>query len=498
MTLLLTDEERLWGKISIDRSTIKKITTTQPKYLYRDGQTTFPTPSKGISEIGPFDYNTGNSLLRRQFEAIKIIPFIPRSINNVRENLSKLLEYLTAGYFEQRKGAYGTYADIYFQGLKKEFRLADVSVDDFIEYSPGNLAEIVNKIDFNLDALRSQKIIPLAVVGGTSHRSYRDDRGIYLEVKREFIKRDIPSQFVSWYEPQDATKLGILPAVKTASSFGFAIWNIAVSMYGKCGGVPWTVLQSKDTSGNSLIDLTIGIRFSYNRQEQGNGYHIGQATIFDHYGKCIASFTSDPFTIPYEKLRSEGMVVPTEIMKKIILDAIRLVKTHPLVGALYSQKPSLNLAIHRQSVFHNEEINGLEAAISEQSGHSIKYALVAISHEPYVMVMPETNSSQVGECVILNKKTALAYTARPIAGQPISYPLLIMAQNLGDDKNPFSDISEVCQHVIDLTGLHWQTIGFNTVQMPATLHFASEVGKNYSHGIFPSQNSWLRSTNWFL
>lgn len=498
MTLLLTDEERLWGKISIDRSTIKKIRVDQPKYLYKDGQTSFPWPTKGISEIGPYDYNTGNSLLKRPFEAMKIIPFVPRGVKNVRENLSKLLEYLVSGYFEQRKGAYGRAADAYFQGLKKEFRLTDVSVDNFIEYSPGNLAEEVNKKDFDIEELRRQKIIPIAVVGGTSHRSYINDRGIYLEVKREFIKRDIPSQFASWYEPQD-TKLGILPAVQTATSFGFAVWNFAVSLYGKCGGIPWTVLQSKDTSGNSLIDLTIGIRFSYNHQVGGNGYYIGQATIFDHYGKCIASFTSQPFSIPYYQLKSEGMVVPTEIMKKIILDTIQLVKIHPLVGSLYSKKDSLNLAIHRQSVFHNDEIKGLESAISEQRDYSsIKYALVAISPEPYVMIMPEAAGNQVGECVILSKKTALAYTARPIAGQPISYPLLIMAQNLEDNKNPFSDISSVCQHVIDLTGLHWQTVNSNTVQMPATLHFASEIGKNYSQGISPSQNSWLRSTNWFL
>jgi len=499
MTLLFTNEESLWGRISIEQTSIKKINVAQSRYIYKDGQTSFPRPTVGISENGPYDYNTSNNSLKRPFQAIKILPFVPVGTNNVYENLTKLLEYLISGYYEERKGPYGKSYDIVFGGLKKEFRLTDILIDNYVEYSPGRLSETLDKTDFNVEELRKQKIIPIAIVGGTSHKSYRNDREIYLEVKREFIKRDIPSQFASWYEPEGSNKLGILPATQNGASFGYTLWNFAISIYGKCGGIPWTILQSKNSRGDALVDLTLGMRFSYDHKEAGEGYYIGQATVFDHYGKCIASFTSDMFSIPFHQFKSEGMVVPTNIMNSIVRNSIRITKEHPTVSGLYSKKESLSLAIHRQSLFHNEEIIGIESAISEQKDYSsIRYGLIGISPEPYVMIVPEKTGNQVGECVILSKNTALAYTTRPMIGQPIAYPILIMAQNLGNKENPFSDMSEVCQHVIDLTGLHWQTANSNTVQMPATLQFAAEISKNQSRGIYPTQNSWLKSTNWFL
>lgn len=494
MTLQFSDEEKLWGRISVESKEIKKIQINTPQYLYSEGQTNLLVPIKGISNVGPYDFNTTNFSLKRKFDAIKIIPFVPVGAQKVRESLSKLIEYLTNGYYEQR----GSY-DANFRGLKQEFRLTDVSVyPEIIEYGPGSLSSVLEKIELDVEQLRSQKIIPIAIVGGPSHKSIKENREIYSEVKFEFIKRDLPSQFASLYESDDS-KLGILPAVSGTSLYGYSVWNFAVNIYGKCGGIPWTILQSKNSQGDSLVDLTIGIRFVGKYSGDGKGYYIGQAVIFDHYGKFIGSFASEPFDITSHELKSSGMVVPQNIMKKILKDAIELANTHPVVGGFFSSKDSLNIAIHRQSLFHNEEIKGIELAISEQQKYSsIRYALVGISPEPYVMMIPEISTSKPGECVVLSKNTALIYTARPGPGQPVSNPILIVAQNLNDPKNPFSGISAVCRHIVDFTGMHWQTAIPNTVQLPSTLQFAANIGKNYSHGIYPKKNSWLWFTTWFL
>lgn len=494
--LRFSDEENLWGKLELKSKYFQYKQISVPKYVFDDNQSSSNFPTQGITNFGPFDYNTSNFDLKRKFDAVKIIPFVPKNNEKVKNSISKLLEYLKSGYFEQRRGPYGRSRDIDFRGFKEEFRLADSATEDIIEYDPGNLSQAIAQLGLDIESLLIKRVIPICIIGGSSHRSYNENREIYLEAKREFVKNNLPSQFASWYEPAN-TKLGILPSIESLSPFGYSLWNFAINLYGKCGGMAWTILQS--LSGEKLIDLTVGLRFVGQYEGEKRGYFVGRATIFDHYGKFLGSFSSDKFGLTNDELKTKGMVVPDEIMKKITHDIFELCTGHHVVGERYSKKDSLNIAIHRQSIFHENEINGIDSAIAEQNHFSdIKYGLVAISNEPYIMMESKVGGNQVGQCMILNNNSAILYTAKPFVGYPVSNPLSIVAQNLGTNACKFSNMEEVCQHVMDLTSLHWQTTNPNSVHYPCSLQFASEIGRNIAQGIAPDQKSWLWNTNWFL
>lgn len=493
--LRFSDEENLWGKLELQSEHFQYKKMMIPKYLFDDNQTSADFPTQGITNFGPYDNNTGSFDLKRKFKAVKIIPFVPRNNEKVKDSLHKLLKYLESGYFEQRTGPYGRSRDIDFRGFKEEFRLDEITIEDLVEYDPGNLSQAISQIGLDVGSLLAKRVIPICIVGGSSHRSYKQNREIYLEAKREFIKNNMPSQFASWYEPA-GTKLGILPSIENQYPFGYSLWNFAINLYGKCGGMAWTILQN--LSEEKTVDITVGLRFVGQYEGQRQGYFVGRATIFDHYGKFLGSFASDKFSLTSNELKTKGMIVPDNIMKKIINGILEVCTNHPIVGERYSKKDSLNIAIHRQSIFHENEINAINSAISEQNQFSnIKYSLVAISSEPYIM-MESVGANQVGECMILNNNSAILYTAKPFIGYPVSNPLSIVAQNLGNTECGFSNMNEVCQHVMDLTGLHWQTANPNSVHYPCSLQFASELGRNIAQGIMPNQNSWLWNTNWFL
>jgi hypothetical protein len=489
--------------IKIRKDKIKQISISQSPLIFSDSQPSqdaIYNPIQGIKKYGPYDINTFDRYLLRKFGGIEFFVFYPRNEEKILRNLRNLISLLRDGYFENR----GT-NDITFEGFKKEFRLKDVFIpedNEFIAYTSGNLHKALETRKDYFKQVFERGNRPIIIVGGTSHRSTSENREQYLEAKLQFTNLDIPCQYVSYYE-YETGGAGILYNIERKNHpFGYSLWNFALNIYGKVGGLAWIIRQELSKASNLVIDLSIGIRFVQSKTRKG--YTIGYVTILDRFGRLIGVISSPAFR---SQIKEEvpGMVIPSQIMKNIITAAIKKAVDDARVKAIFEKKDTVNIAIHRLATFHPQEIQGIASAVNKQSGSlKIKYALISIvGNSPILAFDTSTkywNPSR-GSAIMLNDNVAILYTRGSLVGEhkrPLSYPIVVIAQNLGEERCPFTSLEEVCNHVYILTNLHWQTVIPGSVKLPATLEFAQNIAWLSSRGIAPKESSLLWETLWFI
>lgn len=480
--------------ITIRSEKLRPIRILQPPLIFSDSQPSeeILSPIEGIRKYGPYDTNTSDKQVSRDIRGVEFFIFYPKGENKVCESLSYLISMLKEGYFQKRHSH-----DVDFRGFEEEFRLKSFvpNSNDFIEYQPGSLQKELRRINF--DEVFERKNAPVVIIGGTTHRSVSKNREQYLEAKREFTNMDIPSQYAAFYEYATGGA-GILYQVnKPNFTFGYSLWNFALNIYGKVGGVPWIIRQRLSATSRETIDLAIGMRFVRYKYEKG--FSIGFATIMDRFGKLIGIVSSSPFKTKFEG--ATGMIIPKTIMKNIMDEALNKAINDPRVKEISQEKESLNIAIHRLSTFHFDEISGIRLAINEKANSlKIKPAFITISDNMPILVFDKTVedwNSEKGTAIMLSDNAAILYTVT-IRGEKISYPIAVIAQNLEMDECPFKTLEEACNHIFSLTNLHWQTTIPGLVKLPATLEFAQNIAQLSSYRIRPKEDSWLWRTLWFI
>lgn len=489
--------------ITIRKERLEQIPTLETPLIFSDRQPIqeFIDPIEGIKKYGPYDTNTSDKYLSRKFRGVEFFVFYPKNEGMIYRTLNNLISMLRDGYFERRR-----LHDISFEGFKSEFKLKEAFIpeaNEFIGYTPGNLQKELEsrKNDFTLVFERGNR--PIIIVGGTSHKSIIKNREQYLESKLQFTNLDLPCQYASYYE-YETSGAGILYSVERKDyPFGYLLWNFALNIYGKVGGLAWIIRQGLLKAGQ-VIDLSIGLRFVQSRSQKG--FIVGYTTILDRFGRLIGVISSPPFKAQIEK-EVAGMVVPKEVIENIMMEVLKKVVSDVRVKEILTEKETINIAIHRLSVFHSQEIQGIASAIDkwyESKKVKIEYALIPIIDKPLTLVFNKLAmywNALRGTAIRLDDKVAILYTAGTTSltdKGALSYPITVIAQNLGEKKCPFTSLEEVCNHVYSLTNLHWQTVIPGSVRLPATLEFAQNIARLASFGIVPKEDSWLWQTLWFV
>ncbi len=499
--VLRDEQEATVFAVTIQTEKLEQISILQTPYIFDDKQPDNENlyPVQGIRKYGPYDINTSDRQTLRKFRGVEFFVFYPKDEDIIFKNLKRLMSMLRDGYFERRGQN-----DISFNSFKSEFKLKEAFVpeaDEFIPYKPGNLQQELKLRKINFDEVFERENCPIAIIGGSSHRSILKNRDQYLEAKREFTNLNSPCQYASFYE-YETGGAGILYDIgRSDRPFGYSLWNFALNIYGKIGGLAWVVRQKLSETSTQSIDLTIGLRFVRSKREKG--FTIGYATILDRFGKLIGVVSSPLFKADIE--RTLGMVVPTQIMETIIREALKKSVGDPRVKEILQEKGTLNIAFHRLSLFHSQEILGITSAINKEfSSLKIKYGLISIVNTPSVLVFNKDDkycNTLRGTAIALNNRTAVLYTtgaSRPTDKRAISYPITVIVQNLEREECPFKTLEEACNHVFSLTNLHWQTVIAGSVRLPATLEFAQNIAQLSSFGIKPKEDSWLWRTLWFI
>lgn len=283
----------------------------------------------------------------------------------------------------------------------------------------------------------------------------------YYTVKRKFLEKGIPTQFI-----QDKNI--------HSGSFHYFLPNISIGILAKLGGIPWR-LKTKRTD-----ELVIG----FNQKTIGEHQFIGSAVFFSNDGQLGKTFG-------FPETNSETALIGN--LKSAIEQYI-----------IQKESPPERLVIHYYKPQSGKEQKSIEDLIQKELRLNIPFAIVEINDsksqmdicfdKDFSMGMPES-----GTYVRVSKTEYLLfnntrYQKNPLRSVAEELPIKIAIHFA--DTGGFSHRDLISQ-VYEFSRLYWK--GLKQRSQPATTIYAkliAEFTANYN-GELPN-NDTVNNTPWFL
>lgn len=300
------------------------------------------------------------------------------------------------------------------------------------------------------------------------------------------------------YRSAKATLLGIgIPnqviraeTVRNPRGLPWALENIALQMYAKIGGTPWTVM-----SPSRAKELVIGVSRALDRNRN---MVVGFITLFTHDGDYQLLYSLSPNLVSWEKLDEYR-----DALAQLIVEAYQEYSKH--------QGAPGKLVIHlckRPGKFR-------EVAAAEQAmrtlGQNLPFAIVHLNDDTSYRLFDTAHPTYVpqpGIKVDLNRYTALLFLDGRVpdgTGQEVrrkrGVPRVLEVYLDRRSTIDADEFPRLVQQVFDFARVNWR--GFNAQAVPATLnysylvaHLVSEVGADNWNAIASAVS--LRDKAWFL
>lgn len=304
------------------------------------------------------------------------------------------------------------------------------------------------------------------------------NEALYQSAKAILLANGIPSQMVR------------AETIRDSRGLPWSLENIALQMYAKIGGTPWTIMSS-----SKRRELVIGVSRAL---DKNRNMVVGFVTLFTHDGDYLVLHSLSPKPATWEKLDEYR-----NALAQLIEDA-------------YSEY-SRNQGAPEALVIHLCKRPGKfrEVAAVEQAmhalGQNIPYALLHLNDDTNYRLFDTAHPTYVpraGIKVELNPYTALLFLdgrvpdrngaeVRRKRGVPRVLEIYL-------DRRSTIDVGEfprLVQQVFDFTRVNWR--GFNAQAIPATLNYSylvarlvSEIGAGNWNAI--ANEVSLRDKAWFL
>jgi argonaute-like protein implicated in RNA metabolism and viral defense len=353
-----------------------------------------------------------------------------------------------------------------FRGFQSLFR---IPIDFIAERCATNETE--NDFRRELQPILNER--PDIVVFLTSTRN----QNLYSATKAESLGNGIPSQVIT------AEKLRVQNQIQ------WTLENIALQIYAKIGGTPWTVMSSSPRD-----ELVLGVSRALDRQRN---FVVGFVTLFTYDGDYQFLYSLSP--------------KPTEWSK---LDEYRDALANLIVEAFeeYTQQQGqpTSLVIHickRPGKYR--EIAAVEKALQE-IGNNMPYALVHLNDDSNYRLFDTSHQTYIPESGIkvnLSSRSALLLLdGRPpdVQGgirRKRGVPRVLEVTMDHRSKMPIDQFSRLVQQVFEFSRVNWR--GFNAQAVPATLNYSylvarlvAEIGARNWNAIVSA--GILRDKAWFL
>jgi len=401
---------------------------------------------QGLRKYGPYD------ALSLGKERIRCTLIYPQQLAKEKQNL---VSGLTKGYDS-------------FSGFQSLFRIPI----DFVSERPisSNEAEgFKQAIEAVLRRDRPDLVMMIM----------RDrDQHIYTMAKSLLLGNGIPSQMVT------AEK------IRNLRGLPWTLENIALQVYAKIGGTPWTVI-----SPDQRRELVIGVSRTMDKQRN---LVVGFITLFTHDGDYQFLYSLAPKPVEWEKLDEYR-----DALAGLIVDAWKEFERR-------QGKPS-SVVIHlckRPGKFR--EIAAAEKAL-ERIGKDLPYALLHLNDDTNYRLFDVSHPTYVpqpGIKVEIDSYTALLFLDGRVpdrTGQEVrrkrGVPRLLEVRMDKRSTMPASEFPRLVEQVFAFARINWR--GFNAQAIPATLNYShlvarlvSEVGaENWNHIVSAGT---LRDKAWFL
>jgi len=383
-----------------------------------------------------------------------------------KENVRCTLIYLPSLQCEKQKLVDGLInGNGAFSGFKSLFRIPLEFVVER-EIRPGRVGDVIK------DTIRNDE--PDIVIAITPS----GDEKIYTDIKALLLAHGIPSQVVT------------AETLRNRQGLPWILENIALQIYAKIGGTPWTVMSYPQRR-----ELVVGVSRAMDREKN---YVVGFIILFTHDGDYQFMYSLAPKPVEWNKLE-----VYREELMSLILDAYE--EYEHKVG-----KPS-SIIIHlckRPGRFR--EVAAVEKAIQE-IGHDLPYALLHLNDDTNYRLFDTTHPTYVplsGIKVEINPNTALLLLdgrAPDQMGQETrkkrGVPRVLEVSMDKRSTLPIEEFPRLIQQVFEFARVNWR--GFNAQAIPATLNYSylvarlvGEIGAdNWSYIVSAGR---LRDKAWFL
>lgn len=282
----------------------------------------------------------------------------------------------------------------------------------------------------------------------------------------------------------------------------YILQNIAISLYAKMGGVPWTVDQGLAVDDEVVIGMGTA-ELSSSRFSARQRY-VGITTVFRGDGNYLLGHISKDCTFDeYPQLLEQSIAkIIAELRERNGWregDTIRIV--------FHAHKPLKRVEV-AQIVKRATHVAG--------DGLRIEFAFLTVSSEhPFMVIDPEyqgvsgnygpVKAKMVpprGRIVQIGRYTRLLCTIGSTlikhAHTPLPYPILI---NLHKDST-YRDLQYLSEQILKFTNLSWR--GTQPSSDPVTIYYSSLIARDLSRlrsidGWSPTNlNTNLKHSMWFL
>lgn len=259
------------------------------------------------------------------------------------------------------------------------------------------------------------------------------------------LLRESTADAILNYDP-DGFKLRQEPA-------SFA-WNFSTALFYKANGKPWRLAKLRQDT------CYVGVSFYKDKQSGNKDIQTSMAQVFTHDGQGLVLRGTEVFLD--EKTKEPHL--SEKQAEELLRDSIKR----------YTERAGRNpvrVVIHKSTLFTDAERRGFSKAIGEA-----KREFVTLSQRKGIRFMRGGNYPVLrGTLITLTEDQHLLFTSgytpriRTYPGHSIPQPLFIT--HIGD-----SEIKDICEEILGLTKLNWNTTSFSTY-LPITLAFSGKVGK---------------------
>lgn len=431
-------------------------------------------PWDGLIEFGPYD---GDTFQKRTPRILVVVP-----------------------QAEQVKAeqVFGTFLDgvrngIYPKGFARLFNLNQVKFDTCpVADSRGGSSQSASAYRAAIeDHLGSGTPYDAAiVVVPDSSLNLPDDHNPYLHAKALLLTNGIPSQ-----------EIRVATLHQSETSIQYILRNIAVSLYAKMDGAPWTVSQPR--TYNDEIVIGMGMAEVAGSRVEKRQRHMGITTVFLGDGNFLLSNISRECTYDEypEVLKASTRSILAEVKRRNGWqpgDRVRIV--------FHSAKPLKNI-----------EIDELMAeCVADVAGEQIvEFASLQVSQDhPFKIIDRSQRGMKWGQglkgifvpprgfVMQLGANTRLLATNGPVQVKrqlsPLPAPLLIHLHRRSTSKS----LDALTEQILKFTSMTWRSA--SPAAMPVTIYYSELIAELLAR--FRTLPDWspallntkLRASKWFL
>jgi len=323
------------------------------------------------------------------------------------------------------------------------------------------------------------------------HADLPDPVNPYLHTKAMLLMAGIPSQ-----------ELRLATIRKPAAALAYSLRNIAVALYAKMGGIPWTVDQDLAISDEIVIGLGTA-ELSASRYHQRQRY-AGITTVFRGDGNYLLGTVSR--VCAWEDYPAA--------LRESLIDVLREVKDRN--G--WRPGDTVRVVCHTARPVRNAHVDQIMAECVAEVGadQEIEFAFLTVSDEhPFILLDPDqpglagragqSKGRMVAERGVIAQvgryQRLLAVTGPRLvkrAQAPLPHPLLVRLHS----NSTFRDLTYLTEQALKFTSLSWRST--LPTHLPVTIYYSKLIAEllarldalaDWSPAML---NTRLKFSRWFL